>query len=838
MRRIISIILVLIIMFSLSTYCVEEDLSLNIPNLSAAGIKINDMGVSDINAPATRASLAYLVSKMISDVKYEPVNTKFYDVDKSNPLSGYINNIVQAGFMNGIDEFLFNPTSTITKEMLCKVLVLLSDYGEFAELLGGYPTGYTDASKHLGIYDCIYTSSDNSISYQNLLKTFEAYLINVYDELSFGISGTSVKMEKTGRKKRILTDKLLINVYEGIITDVNTSNFSVEFEVTGNAMDTNNIMLIPGTKKLMKASLDIDVYKYSNIPLTIWVNNDGKIVFALPQKDINVLLTTVESVNLDFNPDNSYGSDFIKKLSFYDDKKVHSTSSDFKVKYNCEETKSPVSLVDKFVKAVFRGNEVIYIETWELQEGGIITEVYDTEFLYTKNDSNKVFGKLDTYDEMLVYINSEGVTIGRLKKNTYFDYYINENKNFLVIVASEKKITGELETVSEDEICIDGILYSKKSDIYVCENKNFPFEKNGKIYNLLNKKVDAYFDASGICRYVSISSESSSELSFIGALMGSQTDTFGEEIKLKLLVLEPDIQKNVYILSQKAKFNCTESKREILNTVSTQNSIYLFEFKLNEKGEISEINNYTPYYGISNNGHITGIKSFTTDTAHVMDSGKRIYINDSPIIVIMEKDGSLDAEYISWSKLSGKSADNFNIKMIGNGMNTKMRMMVVYGDFTTLRSDMTYGIVNDLKTVLSDNGEPSKMLSVFGMSEKTYKISSDKALPEKMTMLYYAETPFAEDEIYIENTFSVQEFKENYETMGWKKATVYKADKYRVYFREGGAEFFHPSKCSTIKITADGKVEKISKENMNDGETIYYILNSNAYGIFAAVVIE
>ena len=837
MRRIISIILIVISVFSLCTCYAEEDLTLSIPNLSATGIKINDMGMTDIKAPATRASLAYLVSRIISDVKYAPVDTKFYDVDKSNSLSGYINNVIQEGFMNGTDEFLFNPSLPITKEMLCKVLVLLSNYGEFAELLGGYPQGYADASKHLGFYNCIYTSSDNSVSYHDLLKTFEAYITNAYEELSFEISGASVAMAKTGQKKCILTDKLLINVYDGIITNVNTDTFSVDFEVTGNVMDTNKEMLILGTKKSMKASLDIDIFKYSNVPVTIWVNRDGKIVSAFPQRDVNVLFTTVESVNLDFNANNSYGSDFIKKLSFYDDKRVHNTSADFKIKYNCEETKAPVALVNKFVKAVFKGNEVIYIETWELDEGGIITDVYDTEFMYTKNDSIKIFDKLDTYDGVLVYINGEGVTTGRLKKDAYFDYYINKKQNFLVIVASEKKISGTLETVAADEICIGGIIYSKKSGIYVRENQNLPFVKNGQIHNLLNKKVDAYFDTSGICRYISISDESAFESSFIGALMGSATDTFGEETKLKLLVLEPEVQEKIYVLSPKARLNCTETKREILNSISTQNSVYLFEFKLNGKGEISEINNYTPYYGISNNGHITGVKSFTTDTAHVIDSGKRIYVTDSPIVVVREKDGKLDAEYVSWSQLSGKNADNFNITMIGNGMNTKMRMMVVYGDFNTFRSDMTYGIVNDLKTVVSDNGEPVKMLSVFGMSEKTYNISEDKALPEKMTMLYYAETPFAEDEIYIENTFSLQHLKENYEAMGWKKATVYKSDRYRVYFREGGAEFFHPSRCSTIKISGD-EATKISKENMYDGETIYYILNSNAYGISCAVVIE
>ena len=774
MRRIISIILVLISIFSLCVFCAEEDLYFDIPNLSAAGIKINDMGITDMNSAATRAGLAYLVSKIVSSEDYDPVNTEFYDVDKSNPLSGYINNVFQIGFMNGTDEFLFQPSAPITKEMLCKVLVLLADYSEFAELLGGYPKGYEEASKYLGIYNCIYTSSDNSMSSYDLLKTFEKFLTASYDELVFGISGASVSLEKTGRKKRILTDKLLINVYEGIITNVNTDNFSVDFEVTGNILDTNKKPLSVGTKKSMKASLNIDVFRYSDVPLTIWVNNDGKIVFALPQKDISVILTTVESVNLDFNPDNSYGSAFIKKLSFYDDKRVHNTSLDFKIKYNCEETKAPVSLVDRFVKAVFKGNEVVYIETWDLQEGGIITEVYDTEFMYTKNDSEKIFGKLDTYDGMLVYINGEGVTPGRLKKDTYFDYYINKKYNFLVIAASEKKISGRLDSVSDDEICIGDIIYSKKSDIYVRENKNLSFVKNGNIYNLLNKKVEAYFDTSGMCRYISISPEAVAESSFIGVLIGSETDIFNENTRLKVLVLEPDVRKKIFNLSQKVKLSCTETKREILNTVSTQNSVYMFEFRLNEKGEIGEIKNYTPYYGISNNGHISGIKSFTTDTAHVMDNSKRIYIYDSPIVIVNEKNGELEAEYITWNKLSGKTANNFNIVMIGNGMNTKMRMMVVYGDFSGFRSDMTYGIVNDVKTVASKNGDPLKMLSVFGMSEKTYKISSEMPLPEEMTLLKYAETPFAEDEIYIENTFSVQELKDNYESMGWKKATVYK----------------------------------------------------------------
>ena len=72
------------------------------------------------------------------------------------------------------------------------------------------------------------------------------------------------------------------------------------------------------------------------------------------------------------------------------------------------------------------------------------------------------------------------------------------------------------------------------------ENKNLSFVKNGNIYNLLNKKVEAYFDTSGMCRYISISPEAVAESSFIGVLIGSETDIFNENTRLKVLVLEPE----------------------------------------------------------------------------------------------------------------------------------------------------------------------------------------------------------------------------------------------------------------------------------------------------------
>lgn len=68
-------------------------------------------GISDI---VTREEVAVMVSKAVG-LDGTPRETKFSDVPKSNPNSGYIQSAVEAGIINGYEDGTFRPNNKVTR---------------------------------------------------------------------------------------------------------------------------------------------------------------------------------------------------------------------------------------------------------------------------------------------------------------------------------------------------------------------------------------------------------------------------------------------------------------------------------------------------------------------------------------------------------------------------------------------------------------------------------------------------------------------------------------------------------------------------------------------------
>ena len=105
------------------------------------------------NQSVTRAELASLAVRCCGVSTGKQTNTYFPDVPKEHWASGDIKLAELKKIMVGDENGEFHPEKAVTIEETIKVLVCLLGYEYFALIKGGYPDGYIEQAKELGLLD-------------------------------------------------------------------------------------------------------------------------------------------------------------------------------------------------------------------------------------------------------------------------------------------------------------------------------------------------------------------------------------------------------------------------------------------------------------------------------------------------------------------------------------------------------------------------------------------------------------------------------------------------------------------------------------------------------------
>lgn len=154
MKKILSIILVLIQLLSFTAFADSNELSdVQKKDLYNLGIMIGDEnGDLRLEDNITRAEATKMICiagniRLSSEID----RTLFNDVEGSHWAYKYISAAKENGIINGDENGNFNPENNITNEEIAKMIVCLLGYGEMSEMNGGYPAGYTATASRLGI---------------------------------------------------------------------------------------------------------------------------------------------------------------------------------------------------------------------------------------------------------------------------------------------------------------------------------------------------------------------------------------------------------------------------------------------------------------------------------------------------------------------------------------------------------------------------------------------------------------------------------------------------------------------------------------------------------------
>lgn len=220
-NKFLVIILVLLLAFGNSAFAFSDTVGTNYENeaklLTAFGI-LNGYSADEFGGekPLTRAELAAVLTRMLGysenslEISEKPVYT---DVPLDHWAAAYIYKAYKLGIMTGNGDGAFYPEENVLYNEAIKVMVTALGFEEIAVAKGGYPTGYKSVAVSENVSDGTSASADGSITRGNLAKliynTLHSYCLDTY-----GYDGDNALSK---REKTLMETALQIKYAKGVI---------------------------------------------------------------------------------------------------------------------------------------------------------------------------------------------------------------------------------------------------------------------------------------------------------------------------------------------------------------------------------------------------------------------------------------------------------------------------------------------------------------------------------------------------------------------------------------------------------------------------------------------
>lgn len=836
MKKIIAIFLTVVMLFSTQAVMAEVIDDLNAINSLPSGVSYE----KNSQEFATRQEFAYMVAKILNCGELPAVNTSFSDVDVNNEYSGYIAYLAAREIVNGTSGSTFNPYGELDINAAVKMLVCALDYNELAERKGGYPNGYVEVAMNLGLYKNISNINGKLTKYNSAVMLHNALLAEVIDP--YTNSGTV-----------LLCDMLGINAYRGVITDTDTQHNTATFYVENNEYSQNNQLLVEGQTYVLDAGKHFDVTRYERIPAVLWVNEDGEIIHIVMRNNVEVKYGYIASINADTSETGAYPARSIDELMFINDEEIYSVSDDVLVKYNDVYTTSPTKLCARFAKVVIIGGEITFIESFDVSEGGLVTEITTRKIVFTQGEREGVsLNDIDLKKNIRVFIGGEPADIKDLRIGTVIDYY--EDNKTLVIVASERVVSDSFSEYSPGEAVTVGTLaYKIKDNLYTSEN-GINFTKNSKVAKLIGSVVRLYIAPSGYAKYMVLEDEISASNEFYAIVEAVDNTTVEYETSANVLLVKisgSTTEELVCKITEKTKHNGYANVEALIEAVSANagdlvngNCVYIV--KINDNNEIVSFSEPSYFYG-------TDGKSTSNITSFYNEESGRLSANsldirfdkNVPMIYLTKVDGKFVTGVKTWSDFANRSGSGLKAKFFGEGKIAQPEWVFLYGDIGsyTKSSKTYYGLYCGYTIVFNEHGESVKRIKIITNDGlMTYDVSDEIAKElEDATggaglIQYTADVFSSTKNVVLKNTL----LKLNSDTDEWfsdnqgkriKSGVVEKVAGNRVYFEDGSAHYTNNYDVMVCYASLKGNAIKknykaIEFSELEPGDFVYYLVDS------------
>lgn len=849
MKKIISFIIALMILTSV--VCSASGLD----NLKSINVTPESFTENTLNEYVTRAEFAYMAAKILSNASFSPKATRFADVAEDNIYSGYIEFLAENGIITGTEGAAYMPDNPVDINMANKIVVCALGFGEAAESRGGYPVGYNTLAQSLKLYKSVETK-DGYLTRDGAISIIEGALLSeVPDANMIALNG---EFTSGSEGIRLFCDVLGYSAYKGKITKVDYNTNEATFNVTENLYSQNKNILEKGKKYIFGAVSSVNIAEYERLPVTIWVNEDSKIINVIPDKKTEVKYAYIESVNGNSNKNAGYIPGKINEIVLVGEEEeylIH--DSGLEVKYNNVDTSATVKLCGRFARMVLIDGEISFVESWDIKEGGLITNVGNYDISYIQGEKSGFKLKEAVFKKNLrVFIDNNVAGYKDLRENSVFDYY--ETKDSLVIIASEKVFTEEFKGYSStDEIEIGNLLCKTDGKVYFSTD-GVSYKENQNEGKLFGRKVCAYVAPNGYVKYMSISEGNLDGNSFYGIVLGVEDDEYEETAQILMYKVQgSEIEKGVYDITKKTKYLDTGLNIDELKANGSKISgECLYKFETNGENRILTVSRPELYHGPTS----TSKKTFSTDTVpdtatpnFSVDSKKVYFEASAPITYIYKSDGEICVASFSWETIRGKQAEGATLRFYGNEKETEYPEFLLMsggndGIYKQINNEK-YGIYTGYTKVIDSQGDERCMIRVITPDgerkysvDHTVKNQIETATGGAGLIKYYTDSKYSggDNEIlYVSTALKLSEHESKWEARntGLKEAVIDRILGQKIIFESGEVYYLTGTARFKIIVSVDeGAKVRFKNTDIADimpGDRVYYYLsNGEIYNIY------
>ncbi len=334
------------------------------------------------------------------------------------------------------EDKLFNPFDDITFNEAVTILCRMLNHDEYAERLGGYPSGYATAAYSCGLlkgvsYDEYVTYTDAFTMFTNALDV-PMFDIDEYD--SEGVASYSLNENKT-----ILTENFDCEIVQGTVT---ANNFSA---VTGSV--TNNHICID---KIPYLSKNKDYNKLLGYEVKAYINKDNELVYMGTVSTIETSIDLTKIVDVEKS-----GSDIDITYEDGSQERIVTVSSNDAFIYNLMAV-SDSAQKDKELFIADAG------EVYILDNDTVIINAYETVVVsYVNKDEQIIHDLYDTYNDSIrlnnfddfSFVNTDGETMdyASIKSDNVISIAYSLDKTMFRAIVSDEIVNAEITEIAEDD---------------------------------------------------------------------------------------------------------------------------------------------------------------------------------------------------------------------------------------------------------------------------------------------------------------------------------------------------------------------------------------------------
>lgn len=576
---ILSILVVLTMLASqIVVFASDDDMAYNV--LVDTGIISPDTERSYINdTPVTRSEVAAAILNLTGKEAYLPSKTVFSDIS-GHKYEKEIATLAESGIISGYADGRFGPDDVVTYEQAVKLLVSVAGYDELAAVKGGFPVGYLNVAKSIGITSGISMNGDAPLGFKTMVELlYNTSNANMLVEISFSQSseGDGVTFSADDNRTVFSEYKKIFKI-RGIVTATPSTSLNGSDDVGKGLVRIEN-----STFDCELANADDYLGLYVTAYYKESTKGERKVVSIQPESKNTIKRIKVEDIATDssefaYDCFVAYEGNNLKKYSLSKDMDLIYNGKAY-LDFDLETLKPETGNVTLIDNNGDRAYDVVIINEFEnfvvesIAKGEMT--VYDKYGKSLKLEDTEVLTIVSQYGDIMEY--------NELKEWDVLSVFRSKDNLVVKINVLNDPVTGKVEKIDAKEgITIDGDTFEMAESFKLAissgaaDINEIKIGQRGVFYLDLDEKIAAAnlkIDASW--QYAML----------VNAAI--ENEAFDKTLKLNLYGTNDRFE----AYSCAAKINNGKTPEEILSMLQTNGVVIpqLIKFKVNGEGLVNKI---------------------------------------------------------------------------------------------------------------------------------------------------------------------------------------------------------------------------------------------------------